>query len=124
MPFGLTSATMSFNRVMRKLLYKSNGLNNYLDDVLAHSAGWTEHLQDLEDFFLRIQKANLSLRPTKCQIGYQTIDFLGHGITEDSIEPNPKKLEKILESSRPNKNPNKILSRTYRLLPAVSAKLL
>src|SRR5260221_6131889 len=101
MPYGLTSAPMSFNRVMRKLLYKSNGLDNYLDDVLAHSAGWTEHLQDLEDFFLRIQKANLSLRPTKCQIGYQTIDFLGHRITEDSIEPNPKKLEKILESSRP-----------------------
>src|SRR5260221_981255 len=101
MPFGLTSAPMSFNRVMRKLLYKSRGLDNYLDDVLAHSTGWTEHLQDLEDFFLRIQQANLSLRPTKCQIGYQTIDFLGHRITEDSIEPNPKKLEKILESSRP-----------------------
>src|SRR5260221_8716903 len=114
---------MSFNRVMRKLLCKSRGFDNYLDDVLTHSAGMTEHLKDLEDFFLRIQKANLSLRPTKCQIGYQTIDFLGHRITEDSIEPNPKKLEKILESSwGPAKNSNKILSRTYWLLPAVSAK--
>src|SRR5260221_58 len=40
MPFGLTSAPMSFNRVMRKLLYKSRGLDNCLDDVLAQSILW------------------------------------------------------------------------------------
>jgi hypothetical protein len=101
LPFGLSSAPMTFNRVMRKLLAGSKGLHNYLDDVLAHSGDWNEHMMILRDFFSRVRAANLSLKPSKCQIGYQNIEFLGQVVIEDALIPNKKNLEKILESARP-----------------------
>jgi len=44
MPFGLVNAPASFNRIMRRLLYGSEHLDNYVDDVLEHTPTWKEHL--------------------------------------------------------------------------------
>ena len=54
---------------MRRLLRDSTNLDNYLDDVLAHSKDWQGHLRSLRDFFERVKRANLMLKPTKCEIG-------------------------------------------------------
>jgi len=43
MPFGLVNAPATFNRLMRKLLYASKHLDNYVDDVLAHTPTWMDH---------------------------------------------------------------------------------
>ena len=101
MPFGLSSAPMSFSRIMRKLLDNAAGLENYLDDVLAYSKTWPEHMETLKYFFSRVRETNLALRPSKCQIGYGTLDFLGHRVIEDSRTPNPENLNKIFEATRP-----------------------
>jgi len=44
MLYGLLNAPATFNRLMRKLLYGSNQLDYYVDDVLAHSRNWPHHL--------------------------------------------------------------------------------
>ena len=51
MPFGLVNAPASFNRIMRRLLYGSEHLDNYVDDVLGHTPTWKEHLSSMRDFF-------------------------------------------------------------------------
>jgi hypothetical protein len=73
-----------------------------LDDVLGHTTTWDNQLQILKDFFERVRRANLSLRPSKCQIGYTKIDFLGHFLTRDTVEPRSAALEKILDTPRPS----------------------
>ena len=100
-PFGLASAPGSFSRIMRKLLDGGDGLDSYLDDVLAHTTNWDEHLSVLKYFFERVRQANLSLRPSKCQIGYNRISFLGNEVIEDMKTPSKENLEKILNSTRP-----------------------
>jgi len=50
MRFGLVSAPSSFNRIMRRLLYGSEHLDNYVDDVLEHTPTWKEHLSSMRDF--------------------------------------------------------------------------
>ena len=72
-----------------------------MDDVLAHTPNWETHIQVLRVFFERVRNANLSLRPSKCEIGYSKIDFLGQTIVEDSLVPNVKNLEKIIDAARP-----------------------
>ena len=58
MPFGLVNAPATFSRIMRKLLGTLQILRNYLDDVLAHTKGWDEHLVGLRKFFKRVRDAN------------------------------------------------------------------
>jgi len=50
MHFGLVNAPASFNKKMRRLLYGSEHLDNYVDDVQEHTPTWNEHLSSMRDF--------------------------------------------------------------------------
>ena len=99
MSMGLVSAGATFTRMMRKLLDGSVNLDNYLDDVLCHTKSWEDHMVSLRDFFSRIRAANLRLKPSKCELGGNSVSFLGHKVTEDHRSPD--NLDKIMEAGRP-----------------------
>ena len=61
---------------MRKLLYGSEHLDNYVDDVLAHTPTWTDHLLSMRDFLIRMRNAHLTLRPSKCSVGFSVCHIL------------------------------------------------
>lgn len=98
MPFGLVSAPATFSRIMCKLLRGLRNLKNYLDDVLSHTAGWCEHSAILRQFFQRVREASLSLKPSKCFIGYTRLVFLGHMLGQDTLAPNDELVQKIREA--------------------------
>jgi len=80
---------------MRRVLYNTQSLDNYLDDVLTHTPDWIQHLGALRQFFECIRKANLTLRPSKCEIGETTVSFLGHTLTKGEMKPTAETIEKI-----------------------------
>ena len=43
----------------------------------------------------------MNLKPNKCQLGYDTMDFLGHKLSNDRISPKEEAIEKIVEMPRP-----------------------
>jgi len=102
MPFGLVNAPATFSRIMRRLLRDSTSLDNYLDDVLAHSGDWQGHMRSLRDFFERVKRANLTLRPTKCEIGEFDISFLGHHVSESALQPKLETVNKVLQAPIPS----------------------
>ena len=55
----------------------------------------------LQDFFERVRKANLSLKPSKCQLGYDKVEFLGYTITGGTVGPKMSKITEIIEFNRP-----------------------
>lgn len=101
MPFGLVNSASSYNRMMRKLLEGLKQLETYVDDVLAHTRSWEEHLEVLRRFFEKVRIAKLTLKPQKCQLGFEAIDFLGHTVSNDQIKPKEKAVQKIKEMPRP-----------------------
>jgi hypothetical protein len=101
MPFGLVNAGSSYNRMMRKMLEGSRNLESYLDDVLGHTEKWGDHLKVLRDFFERVRSANLALKPSKCQVGYGEVEFLGHTLGRDTLGPIPDTIQRILDAQRP-----------------------
>ena len=101
MPFGLVNAPATFSRLMRRVLRDSQGLDNYLDDVLTHTPDWNRHLLALRDFFERIRRAKLTLRPSKCEIGEKTVSFLGHTLSEGILLPRQETVDKILLAPPP-----------------------
>ena len=102
MPFGMVNAGSTYNRMVRKLLKGSQNLENYVDDVLGHTKTWEHHVQILRDFFDRVRRANLTLRPSKCKIGFGEVDFLGHTINGPFIGPRAQSVNKIQDIPKPD----------------------
>src|SRR6218665_1555380 len=96
MPFGLINSASSYNRMMRKLIDGIPQLESYVDDVLAHTQKWEEHLAVLRKFFKKVSDARLTLKPKKRQHGFGTVDFLGHKVSNDRISPKEESIEKIV----------------------------
>jgi hypothetical protein len=101
MPFGMVNAGSTYNRMVRKLLDGSKNLESYVDDIIGYSQDWAYHLGILRDLFERVKRANLSLKPSKCKIGFDSVDFLGHTLKTDFIGPQSETVGKILTMSRP-----------------------
>jgi len=101
MPFGLGNAPASFNRIMRRVLYWSEHLDNYVDDVLEHTPTWKEHLSSIRDFLSRVKNAQLTLRPTKCSVGFPSVLYLGHYVGNHSLQNKSDLVEKILQAPKP-----------------------
>ncbi|GJP53332.1 hypothetical protein CLOM_g12493 [Closterium sp. NIES-68] len=103
MPFGLTNAPSTFqltmNGVFRDLLDKCVII--YLDDILIHSTTREQHLKDLEAVFQRLQQHRLITKGSKCEFLKQELEFLGHVISMEGIQIDPKKLRAIQEWKPP-----------------------
>jgi len=100
MPFGCVNAPATFNRIMRKLLEGSQNIDNFLDNALAHTKDWDEHIATLRDFLTRVKRAQLTLRPSKCSVGYTSVNFLGHTIGASTMQPKQDMVQKIVDTPR------------------------
>ncbi|KAK3093838.1 hypothetical protein FSP39_020798 [Pinctada imbricata] len=101
MPFGLLTSPATFSRMMRKLLAGMPNVVNFLDDILVHTETLEEHLSTLRELFERLRKANLKARPSKCEIGCKSLEYLGHEISNGELKPSENKVSKILDAPRP-----------------------
>jgi len=101
MPFSMVNSGSTYNRMIRKLLYGSHNLESCVDDVLGHTENWSKHMEILRDFFQRVRKANLCLRPSKCKIGFDQVKFLGHTLQGDCIKPQDESVGRIPDTERP-----------------------
>jgi hypothetical protein len=104
MPFGLCNAGATFSRLMESVL---KGLTwrtclAYLDDIIVFGKTWTEHLERLKEVFDRIRKAGLKLKARKCTLASKEVDFLGHHVSEDGIQPDKQKASAIQSIKPPN----------------------
>lgn len=59
-----------------------------MDDSLGHTVDWNKHLEMLREFHTKIRVAGLTLRPSKCMIGYFSLDFVGHVVGQGSLAVN------------------------------------
>jgi transposase InsO family protein len=103
LPFGLTTAPSTFERlmetVMRGLQWKT--LLVYLDDLIVFSKDLKTHLERLEEVFKRLRRANLKLKPSKCKLFTQEVDYLGHVVGKEGIKTDPKKVDAVKNWPRP-----------------------
>ncbi|KAJ8020240.1 hypothetical protein HOLleu_39778 [Holothuria leucospilota] len=101
MPFGLVNSGATFSRIMRILLKDLQNVHNYIDDILIHTSTWEEHLKTVKEVLKRLRSSNLTARPTKCFIGYEEIEFLGHVVGKGTIKPKEDKVQAVKQAKRP-----------------------
>lgn len=110
LPLGLCNSPSTFQRLMEHV---PRGLNwqtslTDIDDIIIYSQDSEEHLRHLEDVFLRLRKAHIKLKPSKCCFFAQDhVAYLGHIVSRQGIHPNPDRVSVVTDFPVP-KNTKKV----------------
>ncbi|KAM7311134.1 uncharacterized protein ISCGN_008041 [Ixodes scapularis] len=82
MPFGLTGAPMTSQRLMDRVLGEARWsyAMAYRDDIVVYSDTFEDHMRHLEDVLERLRAAGITLNPNKAQVPKTRISLLGFTI--------------------------------------------
>ena len=103
MPFGLSNAPATFQRLMDRVLA---GLHweqclVYLDDIIVFGRPFEEMLARLRCLMDRLQAAGLKLKASKCKWFQRSVQYLGHIVSSKGIECEPEKIATIKDWPTP-----------------------
>ena len=103
MLFGLTNAPATFQRLMEHCLgdLHLNWCIIYLDNIIVYSKTPEEHIRRLRGVFEKLSRAGLRLKPSKCEFFRERIAYLGHIVSKEGIETDPKKIVAVKLWPRP-----------------------
>lgn len=99
MPFGLTGAPATFQRLMNGVMsdFLFNFLLVYLDDLLIYSKTFEEHLLHLDRVLAKLSRVGLKLNLDKCQLLRESVDYLGHTISSEGVSCQSEKTKVVRE---------------------------
>ena len=105
LPFGLRNGPQVFQRIMNKVLSTMLWLFVlvYIDDIVVYSKTFEDHLIHLDRVLKAITKANITLSPPKCHIGYQSLILLGQRVSRLGISTHKEKVDAIQAVIPPTK---------------------
>ena len=97
MPFGLSSAPSTFQRMMNNIFFEllDEGVVCYLDDLLVYSRSVQEHLVLLDKVFGLLQKHKLYLKESKCSLFLDRVNFLGHVVSAEGVSMESGKIDAV-----------------------------
>ena len=95
--FGLSNAAPTFQRLMDYVLSSLHWSQClvYLDDVIIFGSSFSEHLERLKTVLIRLKKAELTLKISKCQWAKSEVKFLEHLIRVKRIKPDTSKTKAV-----------------------------
>ena len=103
MPFGLCNAQATFQWPMQNCMGKLN-FNYcliYLDDLIMFSQTAEEHLHRLCVVFDHLREYNLKLKPLKCSLFREKINYLAHQVSKQGVWPSDTNIKAIAEYALP-----------------------
>ena len=87
LPYGIHSASEVFQREVTSIFSDIPGSANSQDDFVVWGKTLQEHDKRIRKIFLKIRESGLKPNKAKCQIRKQSVVFLGHIISSESIDP-------------------------------------
>ena len=103
LPLGMWASENIFHAKVDELLGNIEAVKTYIDDILVLGKdSFEKYIEQLRIIFGRLRAAGLKVNAPKCSIGLDEIPYLVYGITREGIKPNPKKVQGIMDLSRPS----------------------
>ena len=103
MPFGLCNALATFQWLMQNCMGELNFIYCliYLDDLIMFLWTAEEHLHHLCVVFDHLREYNLKLKPSKCSLFKEEINYLAHKVSKAGIRPSDINVKAIAEYAPP-----------------------
>ncbi len=101
LPFGVSAAPSIFQRTMESLMQGLPHVVVYIDDILVTGPTQEEHLRTLDEVLNRLEKAGARLKREKCRFMLPMVEYLGHRISADGLQPTDAKIKALKEAPIP-----------------------
>ncbi|UYV67845.1 hypothetical protein LAZ67_5002210, partial [Cordylochernes scorpioides] len=101
LPFGLKISAQIFVEKMTNIFRDSFQNITYVDDLLIYADTSQEHNKKLKGILEKAKEKNIKFDLTKAQICLTKVRFLGHLISQNGIDPEPNKIDKLITFKRP-----------------------
>jgi len=97
MPFGLCNAPSSFQATMNRLFqpYLRKYIVVFFNDILIYSQSVREHVLHLETAFQVLMEGKFTLKLSKCSFAQRQIEYLGHIVSGEGVQPVPDKVQAV-----------------------------
>ena len=103
MPFGLCNAPATFQQLMQNCMGEFNLIYCliHLDDLIVFLQMAEEHLHQFYVIFDWLREYNLKLKPSKCSLFKERINYLAHEVSKQGVWPSNTNLKAIAEYALP-----------------------
>ena len=101
LPFGVSAAPSIFQRTIEGVLQGIPNVCVYLDDILITGKTNSEHLMNLHAVLTRLEEAGMRLKRNKCSFLLPKVEYLGHAISADGLQPTNGKIRAITQAPVP-----------------------
>nr|KYP38439.1 Retrovirus-related Pol polyprotein from transposon 17.6 [Cajanus cajan] len=104
MPFGLCNAPSTFQATMNELFrpFLRKFIIVFFDDILVYNPTLDSHITHLTTAFDLLLSNHFKLKGSKCLIGKNSIQYLGHIVSYQKVQPDPEKLDVVRHWPVPN----------------------
>ena len=87
LPYGISSASVIFQRTMKNILQGIPHVAMHLDDVILTGATKAQHLETVDMVLGRLEEAGLQRKRKKCTFLVDEVVYLGHRIDQHGLHP-------------------------------------
>ena len=102
-PYGLSSIPEVFQKRMEENVTSHiSTARNFFDDIIVWGSTVQEHDDAVKQLLERCQQANVTLNPTKMQVGVHEMKYLGDILGRDGLRSDPSKVTAIKDMPRPD----------------------
>jgi hypothetical protein len=97
MPFGLPNAPATFQSAMNSIFSHliRKWVLVFMDDILVYSPSLEDHVSHLKQVFILLQHHQLSIKRSKCSFAQQSLEYLGHIISNKGVATDPGKIQAV-----------------------------
>ncbi|XP_069152666.1 uncharacterized protein [Solanum lycopersicum] len=102
MSFGLTNAPAAFMDLMNRVReYLDSFVIEFIHDILIYSKTKEEHEQHLTLTLQVLRQHQLYAKFSKCEFWLRSVTFLGHVVSDQGVEVDPRKTEAVKKWPKP-----------------------
>ena len=69
----------------------------FLDDILIYSQNLDDHMKHVQMALQILRKHQLYAKPSKCSFFQHSVEYLGHIVSSNGVQPDPAKIKAIQE---------------------------